>query len=97
MAPECVHNKGSYLASDIWSLGVILYQFYLGLLPFRGGSDYLIFTKSTEANYKLNDYSEYLIPKEAKEIIQKMIVVDHESRITIDKVLDDPFFTEEVK
>lgn len=25
MAPECVKNKGSFLASDMWSLGVILH------------------------------------------------------------------------
>ena len=25
MAPECVRNQGSYLASDIWSLGVMLH------------------------------------------------------------------------
>jgi 3-phosphoinositide dependent protein kinase-1 len=25
MAPECVRNKGSFKASDIWSLGCILY------------------------------------------------------------------------
>ena len=53
MAPECVRNKGSpTLASDIWSLGCILYQLETGLLPFRGASDYLVFRRSTESRYK---------------------------------------------
>ncbi len=68
----------------------------MGHLPFRGGSDYLIFTKSTEANYKLDEYSDYLIPAEAKDLIKKMIIVDHELRLTIDQVLAHPFFTKEI-
>ena len=43
MAPECLHNKPTTKASDIWSLGCILYQLYMGYPPFRGASDYLIF------------------------------------------------------
>lgn len=58
MAPECVHNKTLGLYSDIWSLGVMCYQLIAGLLPFRGGSDYLVFRMSTEARY--NDHWEIL-------------------------------------
>ena len=61
-------------------------------MPFRGGSDYLIFLRSTEAKYKLDEYSDELIPKDAKELIKKMIVVDHTERLTIDRVLSDDYF-----
>jgi len=69
MAPECVQNKSVGLSADIWSLGCILYQFCTGLTPFRGDSDYLIFRRSTEARYKLHDYPDEIIPKEAKQLI----------------------------
>jgi len=67
MAPECVRNKDQISkASDIWSLGCILYQLLTGLLPFRGASDYLIFRRSTEARYR-NDIS--IIPEPARVLI----------------------------
>lgn len=63
MPPECAHNKPTTRASDIWSLGCILYQLYTGLPPFRGASDYLIFKLSCDANFlKLDEHPESILP-----------------------------------
>ena len=37
MAPEIAKSKGYNLAVDYWSLGVCLYQFMCGYLPFGNG------------------------------------------------------------
>lgn len=67
MAPECVNNKPTSKATDIWSLGCILYQLFVGLPPFRGASDYLIFQLSLAADFlKLDDFDESIVPEEAK-------------------------------
>ena len=85
MAPECVHNKPTTKASDIWSLGCILYQLYIGLPPFRGASDYLIFKLSLEAEFlKLEEYPESILPTEAKKLIKSMITKEPGERLTID-------------
>ena len=90
MAPECVRNKGSPdPASDIWSLGVLLYYLETGLLPFRGGSDYLIFRRSTEARYNTNIP---ILSDQAKALIDRCIKVDPKERATIDELLQDPYF-----
>jgi len=34
MAPEIIHGKGYGLMADIWALGVCLYEFMVGVLPF---------------------------------------------------------------
>ena len=71
MAPECVRNKNEpTLANDIWSLGCLLYQFLIGLLPFRGGSDYLIFRRSTESRFKTEVEN---LPTEAATLITRCL------------------------
>lgn len=92
MAPECVRNKGTpTLAHDSWSLGCILYQLETGLLPFRGGSDYLIFRRSTESRFKV-DYPPELLTEKAKNLITKCLQVDPTKRPTIEEILADPYF-----
>lgn len=76
MAPECAHNKPTTKASDMWSLGVILYQLYTGLCPFRGASDYLIFKLSLDANFlKFDEYPEAILPKDAKELLLNIMKI----------------------
>ena len=58
-------------------------------MPFRGGSDYLIFRRSTEARYNTDVTN--LSPAAAL-LISKCIQVDTELRPTIDEVLADPYF-----
>ena len=48
MPPECIHNIASDKVSDIYALGGIFYFLKTGYPPFTGGSEYLIFTKSTK-------------------------------------------------
>ncbi len=37
MAPEIMSGKGYSYESDLWSVGVILYEFYCGYSPFGEG------------------------------------------------------------
>jgi serine/threonine protein kinase len=43
MPPEFVRNKGSFLKSDIYSFGIMLFQMVTGFSMYRGGSEWLIF------------------------------------------------------
>jgi len=73
MSPECIRNQGSSKASDIWSLGCILYQLLMGVTPFPGKSDYLIFLKSVEAKFKCEEVGGLLLDEEAKALLRQIV------------------------
>ena len=63
-----------------------------GLLPFRGGSDYLIFRMSTEARFKTEGV--HGLSPEATSLITRCLQVEPEARPTIEELLQDPFFND---
>ena len=94
MAPECVHNKFSDKRSDLWSIGCILFDLFVGFPPFNGASEYLIFQKSIEAKYIIPDG---IIPDLAQDFIKKCIVIDPNKRISLNEMLSHPFLVYDEK
>lgn len=101
VAPEILQsskNRRYSHAVDIWSLGVVLYISLCGFPPF---SDEL---HTPQYPYTLSDQikdgrfdfpSPYWdsIPDPALELIEQMLTVDPEKRITVDKALKHPWIT----
>jgi serine/threonine protein kinase len=48
MAPEQIQGKPASVASDLYTLGITLYQMVTGRLPFRGNSEYTIMRSHIE-------------------------------------------------
>ena len=93
MPVESVRNKGVSKATDIWSLGCILYQLIVGFPPFLGGSEYLIFQKSIEAKYIFPEG----IVDSARDLIEKTLKLNSEERLTIDEILQHEFLNDTPK
>ena len=88
MPVESVRNRGVSKATDMWSLGCILYQLFVGFPPFIGGSEYLIFQKSIEANYYIPNG---IVDEEGKDLIERLIKLNADDRLTINQVYEHPF------
>ena len=44
VSPEILQKKQVSYATDLWSLGIIIYQMYTpGKTPFKGNSEYITF------------------------------------------------------
>lgn len=50
MAPELIKGEENSYTTDIWALGIILYQMIEGKTPFEGGSDFLIYQNIVQNN-----------------------------------------------
>lgn len=102
VAPEILENSNHRRytrAVDVWSLGVVLYICLCGFPPF---SDELCtpenpFTLSMQIKQARFDYpSPYWDPVSdlALDLIDRMLVVDAEKRITVEECLEHPWTTQ---
>ncbi len=88
-APEMIAgNRYHGLASDIWSIGVVLYAMLCGYLPYEDQKTSNLYKKILSADYTL---PKFLSP-EAKDIISKIFVTDPEQRIDIEGMRKHPFY-----
>ena len=95
MAPEIFEGNGYSFQVDMWALGVIMYEFVCGKLPFGDDFDdeenpmkfYNILIKE---NLK---FPSFLKDEQFKDLIQKMLVKDVNKRLVqYTKIREHPYF-----
>ena len=93
-SPEMILGKKyDGFGIDIWSTGIILFAMLCGYLPFEEGEG----EKKNEVLFKnivkcKIDYPEKFVGKNARNLLQKIIVVNPDERITIKEIKRHPFF-----
>lgn len=98
IAPEII--KGISISNktiDWWSLGVIIYEFIVGIPPFNDDSVDAIFENITVKRMEWPEigYEENCMTPEAKDLIDRLLDLDQEKRIGIHGIEDfkcHPFF-----
>jgi aurora kinase, other len=93
LPPEMVEGRDHDHTVDVWSLGVLMFEFLIGRPPF-------------EADGNLETYErisgvDLVIPPEsmsdlAADLIRRLLVKDPSARLTLDKVLMHPWITRNV-
>lgn len=80
MSPEQVCGDKVDQRSDIWSLGVMIYEMATGELPFRGGSEHAIFYSILNLSSKPISSLRSDIPPELEQVIVKATAKDPQQR-----------------
>lgn len=92
-APEVVGGK-LYAGPevDVWSCGVILYVLLCARLPFDDEYIPTLFKKIQSGTYHMPNY----ISSGAARLIKRMLQVSPVTRITIEEIRQDPWFTKDI-
>lgn len=80
MAPEVINGKGYNQMADLWSVGVCLYEFICGGLPFGENAEDP-FEIYKEIVKKPLSYPAYISDKSAKCIIEQLLSKTPETRL----------------
>ncbi len=87
VAPEIIDNKFD-VTSDVWSIGVIIYQMFYGEVPFGGESINEIY--SNIKNGKVTQTSS--ASSNLKDLLDLIFVKDYKERINVNKCLEHNWF-----
>ncbi|GJP50590.1 hypothetical protein CLOM_g9740 [Closterium sp. NIES-68] len=90
IAPEVLEGRYG-LEVDVWSLGVILYTLLSQRLPFWHSTDIGVYQAILRGVVDTQSGAWVHVSKEAAELVQRMLCVDVQERITVQGVLEHPW------
>ena len=94
IAPEMIDGNAAYV-SDMWSVGVIVYQMLTGKLPFEGDEkdekNQLLYQRIKNENYNKIYLEKITCSDNIKDFIDKSLEKDVNKRMTVDEALNHPW------
>ena len=88
VSPELLTDKRACKSSDLWAFGCIIYQLLAGRPPFKAGNEYLTFQKIVALEYQFPTG----FPEVAKDLVERLLVLDPASRLSIEHIKNHEFF-----
>ena len=94
LPPEMVEGKEHGRHVDVWSLGVLCYEFLVGSPPFEDQSGYrATYRRIAKVDLRIPDF----VSPEAKDLIIKLLQYEPEKRLDLNSVLVHPWILKYTK
>ena len=94
LSPEIINSQPYGFQSDIWSLGVLLYEMCALKMPFDASNLPQLYIKIINCNYQpLND----IYSNELKKLVKDMLNEQYIKRPTISEILNNPIIRPRIK
>lgn len=90
LPPEMVEGNPHNEKVDLWSLGVLCYEFLVGKPPFETASNSETYRKITRVDYKFPPY----VSEGARDLISKLLVHNPSKRLSMDGICNHSWVTQ---
>mmetsp|Transcript_24614 Transcript_24614/g.38236 ORF Transcript_24614/g.38236 Transcript_24614/m.38236 type:complete len:172 (+) Transcript_24614:369-884(+) len=94
LSPEIIQNKPYNFKSDIWSLGVLLYEMCGLKPPFNGSNIHMLAMQIVKGSYPALPA---VFSHDLKSLVSKMITLDPHKRPNINLILKDKLLVPRIK
>ena len=94
LSPEIIEGRPYSFKSDIWSLGVLLYELCALRPPFEGSSMHFLSMQIVRGRYPALPAQ---FSRELRTLVSQMLVVEVRNRIAINQILKQPIISKRIK
>ncbi|POM63420.1 AUR protein kinase, partial [Phytophthora palmivora] len=87
LPPEMIENKPHDENVDVWTLGILMYEFLTGAPPFETENTKETYRRIAHVDVKFPSY----VSSEARDLLMKILRHDPQQRIALERVLEHPW------
>ena len=91
LSPEMLSNKGVNYKSDIYQIGLIIYELYSGKIAYKNNNLKIIYDNIKNNRVDFND-DNINNEKNLKDLLLNILVIDEEKRFNIQQIKNHSFF-----
>ncbi|RHY32719.1 hypothetical protein DYB32_002301 [Aphanomyces invadans] len=89
LPPEMVENKPHDEMVDVWTLGILMYEFLVGTPPFEGEGTTETYQRITSVDLQFPPHVSAL----ARDLLTKILRKNPQDRLALDKIVQHPWIT----
>lgn len=92
LPPEMIEGKDHDSNVDVWSLGVLMYEFLVGSPPFEAQGHTETYRRISKVDLKFPSF----LSEDAKDLMSRLLVKDPKQRLPLEECLAHPFITKHI-